>query len=356
MTLQELFGISLPIIQAPMAGVQGSALAVAVSNAGGLGSLPCAMLGLDALRNELEAIQAQTTKPFNVNFFCHAQPEPDVERERLWRVALAPYFAEFGIDPGSIVAGAGRQPFSSEVADVVAEFRPPVVSFHFGLPSEDLVARVKGWGAKILSSATTVEEALWLEARGVDAVIAQGFEAGGHRGNFLSDDLDTQVGTFALIPQIVETVKVPVIAAGGITDAKGVAAAMELGAAGVQVGTAYLLCAEATTSAVHRAALKSEAARFTALTNLFSGRPARGIVTRLMRELGPIGDAAPAFPLAASAVAPLRAKAESLGSGDFSPLWAGQNTTGCKEISAGLLTRELASGIAAGAEAPATKE
>ncbi|HEX3128162.1 MAG TPA: nitronate monooxygenase [Thermoanaerobaculia bacterium] len=356
MTLQELFGISLPIIQAPMAGVQGSALAVAVSNAGGLGSLPCAMLGLDALRNELEAIQAQTTKPFNVNFFCHAQPEPDVERERLWRVALAPYFAEFGIDPGSIVAGAGRQPFSSEVADVVAEFRPPVVSFHFGLPSEDLVARVKGWGAKILSSATTVEEALWLEARGVDAVIAQGFEAGGHRGNFLSDDLDTQVGTFALIPQIVETVKVPVIAAGGITDAKGVAAAMELGAAGVQVGTAYLLCAEATTSAVHRAALKSEAARFTALTNLFSGRPARGIGNRLMRELGPIGDAAPAFPLAASAVAPLRAKAESLGSGDFSPLWAGQNTTGCKEISAGLLTRELASGIAAGAEAPATKE
>jgi nitronate monooxygenase len=228
------------------------------------------------------------------------------------------------------------------VADVVAEFRPAVVSFHFGLPSEDLLARVRGWGSKILSSATTVEEARWLEERGVDAVIAQGFEAGGHRGNFLTDDLDTQIGTFALVPQIVQAVNVPVIAAGGISDAKGVAAAMALGAAGVQIGTAYLLCAEATTSTVHRAALKSEAARLTALTNLFSGRPARGIVNRLMRELGPISAAAPPFPLAASAIAPLRARAESLGSGDFSPLWAGQNATGCREISAGFLTRELA--------------
>jgi nitronate monooxygenase len=345
MTLQQLLGISLPILQAPMAGVQGSALAVAVSNAGGLGSLPCAMLGLDALRKELEAIKAQTTKPFNANFFCHTQPEPSAGREALWREALSPYFAEFGIDPKAVSAGTGRSPFSSEVAEVVGEFRPAVVSFHFGLPSEDLLARVRGWGAKILSSATTVDEARWLEAHGVDAVIAQGLEAGGHRGNFLSEDLSTQVGTFALVPQIVQAVKVPVIAAGGISDAKGVAAAMALGAAGVQVGTAYLLCAEATTSTVHRAALKSEAARVTALTNLFTGRPARGILNRLMRELGPISSAAPAFPLAAPAIAPLRAKAESLGSGDFSPLWAGQNTTGCKEISAGLLTRELARDI-----------
>jgi nitronate monooxygenase len=345
MTLQQLLGISLPILQAPMAGVQGSALAVAVSNAGGLGSLPCAMLGLEALRKELEAIKAQTIKPFNANFFCHTQPEPNAGRETLWREALSPYFAEFGIDPKAVPAGTGRSPFSSEVAEVVGELRPAVVSFHFGLPSEDLLARVRSWGAKILSSATTVDEARWLEAHGVDAVIAQGLEAGGHRGNFLSEDLSIQVGTFALVPQIVQAVKVPVIAAGGISDAKGVAAAMALGAAGVQVGTAYLLCAEATTSTVHRAALKSEAARVTALTNLFTGRPARGIMNRLMRELGPVSSAAPAFPLAASAIAPLRAKAESLGSGDFSPLWAGQNTTGCKEISAGLLTRELARDI-----------
>ena len=208
-----------------------------------------------------------------------------------------------------------------------------------------MLARVRSWGAKILSSATTVDEARWLEAHGVDAVIAQGLEAGGHRGLFLTNDLNTQIGTFALVPQIVRAVRIPVIAAGGIADAKGVAAAMALGAAGVQVGTAYLLCHEATTSAVHRAALKSDAARVTALTNLFTGRPARGIMNRIMRELGPISAAAPAFPLATSAIAPLRAKAESLGRSDFSPLWAGQNTTGCKEISAAALTRELAGAL-----------
>ena len=345
MTLQQLLGISFPIIQAPMAGVQGSALAVAVSNAGGLGSLPCALLGIDALRKELAAIRGQTTKPFNVNCFCHSQPEVSSERESVWRAALSPYFAEYGIDPNKIPAGPGRAPFSNEVADALGEFRPAVVSFHFGLPSAELLSRVRDWGARILSSATTVDEALWLEAHGADAVIAQGLEAGGHRGHFLSDDLDKQVGIFALLPQIVQAVKVPVIAAGGIADAKGVAAALALGAAGVQIGTAYLLCPEATTSTVHRAALRSDAARVTALTNLFTGRPARGIVNRIMRELGPMSAAAPAFPLATSAIAPLRAKAESLGSGDFSPLWAGQNTTGCKDIPAGLLTQELASGI-----------
>ncbi len=345
MTLQELLGIELPVIQAPMAGAQGSALAVAVSNAGGLGSLPCAMLTPDAMRKELAAIEAQTRKPFNVNFFCHTPPTPSAEREAAWRAALSPYYKEFGIDAGSIPGGPGRAPFSSEAADVLSEFKPAVVSFHFGLPSAELLARVRAWGAKILSTATTVEEARWLEAHGVDVIIAQGLEAGGHRGIFLSDDLNTQIGTLALVPQIVRAVKVPVIAAGGIADAKGIAAAMALGAAGVQIGTAYLLCPEATTSAVHRAALKSEAARQTALTNLFTGRPARGIVNRIMKELGPISAAAPAFPLATSAIAPLRAKAEGQGSGDFSPLWSGQNASGCKEIPAADLTRELAAGL-----------
>ncbi len=345
MTLQQLLGIELPIIQAPMAGVQGSALAIAVSNAGGLGSLPCAMLGLDALRSELAAIKARTDQPFNVNFFCHAPPAPSAEREAAWRVALAPYYKEYGIDPDTIPAGPGRAPFSAAAADLLDEFKPPVVSFHFGLPSADLLARVRASGAKILSSATTVEEARWLEARGVDAIIAQGVEAGGHRGIFLSEDLSTQIGTFALLPQIAREVKLPVIAAGGIADAKGVAAAMALGAAGVQIGTTYLLCPEATTSAVHRAALKSEAACHTALTNLFTGRPARGIVNRVMRELGPIGAAVPAFPLAVGAIAPLRAKAESRGSGDFTPLWSGQNASGCKAVPAADLTRELATDL-----------
>ena len=345
MTLQQLVGIALPIVQAPMAGVQGSALAVAVCNAGGLGSLPCAMLGLDAMRNELAAIRAQTGKPFNVNFFCHTPPEASAEREAAWRAMLAPYYKAFGIDPDKIPAGPGRAPFTSGAADVLEEFKPAVVSFHFGLPSPPLLARVKASGSKIFSSATTIEEARWLEAQGVDVIIAQGLEAGGHRGIFLSDDLTTQLGTFALLPQIVREVKVPVIAAGGIADAAGVAAAMALGAAGVQVGTAYLLCPEATTSAVHRAALKSDAARHTALTNLFTGRPARGIVNRLMQELGPINAAAPEFPLATSAIAPLRSKAESLASGDFSPLWCGQNPSGCKEMPAAQLTRELAADL-----------
>jgi nitronate monooxygenase len=341
-SLQSLVGVELPIIQAPMAGVQGIALAVAVSNAGGLGSLPAALLTLDALRKELAAITAQTDKPFNVNFFCHTAPNPCDERETAWRATLAHYYEEFGLDLSMIVESGGRAPFGSEVADVLAEFRPPVVSFHFGLPQAELLARVRSWGSKIFSSATTVDEARWLEARGVDAIIAQGFEAGGHRGMFLSEELVSQVGALALVPQIVKAVKVPVIAAGGIADAKGVAAALALGAAGVQVGTAYLLCTEATTSAVHRAALKSDAVRRTAVTNVFTGRPARAIVNRLIEEVGPISPAAPAFPLAASAVAPLRAKAESMGSGDFSPLWAGQNASGCKEVSAAQLTRELA--------------
>jgi nitronate monooxygenase len=300
------------------------------------------MLDPDGIRRELSAIRAQTAKPYNVNFFCHTQPEVSAERDSRWRAALAPYFAELSIDPDAIAGGPGRLPFDAAVAELLSEFRPPVVSFHFGLPPADLLERVRGWGAKILSSATTVDEARWLEGHGADAVIAQGLEAGGHRGMFLTDDLSTQAGTLALVPQVVGAVKVPVIAAGGIADAAGVRAAMALGAAGVQVGTAYLLCPEATTSAVHRSALKGEGARVTAVTNVFTGRPARGIMNRIMRELGPMTHAAPAFPLAAAAIAPLRAKAERLGSADFSPLWAGQNTTGCREIPAALLTRALA--------------
>jgi len=345
MRLQQLLGIELPIIQAPMAGVQGSDLAVAVSNAGGLGSLPCAMLTPQAIRSELEAIWAQTQMPYNVNFFCHSQPVPIQEREAGWRAALSPYYQEFGIEPQMIPSGPGRTPFNSEAADVVSEFKPAVVSFHFGLPAADLLARVRGWGSKIMASATTVEEALWLEQQGVDVVIAQGLEAGGHRGMFRSEDVSTQVSLFALLPQIVQAVKLPVVAAGGIADARGVAAAIALGADGVQVGTAYLLCPEATTSSIHRAALKSDAARTTALTNLFTGRLARGIVNRFMRELGPISAAPPPFPLATAAIAPLRAKAESQGSGDFSPLWAGQNVSGCREIPAAELTLALAAGL-----------
>jgi nitronate monooxygenase len=345
-SLTSILGTEYPLIQAPMAGVQGSALAIAVSNAGGLGSLPCAMLGAPMLRQELTALRAATSRPFNVNFFAHVPPSADAARETRWREALLPYYKEFGLDPNAVPTGPGRLPFSHETAEVLEEFKPAVVSFHFGLPADDLLARVRNMGAKILSSATTVEEALWLERKGVDAIIAQGLEAGGHRGIFLPSSIANQMGTFALLPQIRDAVKVPVIAAGGIVDRRGVRAALALGASGVQAGSAYLLCPEATTSAISRAALRSDGSRSTALTNLFSGGPARGIMNRVMRELGPMSAAAPAFPLATAAIAPLRAEAERRGSGDFSPLFVGQNASMLRDVSAAEVTRELGEAFA----------
>jgi nitronate monooxygenase len=340
--LRSLFGVDLPIIQAPMAGVQGSALALAVAQAGGLGSLPCAMLTPDTLRSELSALARHGVQPLNVNFFCHRPPPDEPEREARFREALAPYFDELEVPRGSRASAPTRAPFGREFMPVLAEFKPAVVSFHFGLPVGDLLREVRALGCKVIACATTLDEVRWLAEHDVHAIVAQGFEAGGHRGMFLSDDLTTQVGTLALVRQAVKAVRVPVIAAGGISDAHGVSAALALGAAGVQVGTSYLLCPEASTSAVHRAALASPGAAHTTITNVFTGRPARSIVNRLVRELGPMSALPPAFPLANPLLAPLRSRAESLGSGDFSPLWAGQDTSGCKAVSAAQVTRELA--------------
>jgi nitronate monooxygenase len=340
--MTTFLGTNLPIIQAPMAGVQDSKLTIAVSSAEGLGSLPCALLSIDELRTELSAVTQQSDRPFNANFFCHQPPEIDADREAKWRAELKPYFSELGIDVDNFPTGPNREPFNHQMADVLEDYKPAVISFHFGLPSADLVTRVKSWGATIIASATTVAEAQWLEANGADGIIAQGQEAGGHRGLFLSDDLTTQVGTFSLLPQIVQKVKLPVIAAGGIADAAGVAAALSLGASLVQVGTAYLLCTETNTTQIHRTAIKSEASRHTAITNLFSGRPARSIVNRIMREIGPISQNTSAFPLALTAISAIKKQAESAGIGDFSSLWCGQNATGCKEIAAAEMTRALA--------------
>ena len=336
-----LSSLRAPIVQAPMAGAQNHRLCLAVSEAGGLGSLPAAMLSSQDLQTELMALKAGTHAPYNVNFFCHTPPLPDPARDARWQQTLAPYYRELGLDADSIPSGPGRVPFNHDSADVLEAFKPAVVSFHFGLPTPDLLARVKGWGSWVMSSATTVQEALWLQAQGVDAIIAQGLEAGGHRGMFLTDDLSTQIGTFALLPQIVNVVRVPVIAAGGIATTQGVAAARQMGASGVQIGTAYLCSHEATTSALHRAALQSPAAQHTALTNLFSGRPARGIVNRVMRELGALSQQAPAFPLATAGIAPLRAAAEAQGLSDFTPLWSGQNAASVQNISATDITRDF---------------
>ncbi|PUE06632.1 MULTISPECIES: nitronate monooxygenase family protein [unclassified Limnohabitans] len=337
----KTLGLSAPIIQAPMAGVQNHDLAIAVCQAGGLGSLPAAMLNPPALQAQLQALKSATNGPFNVNFFCHTTPTPDPVIQAHWQEILAPYRRELGLDTRPPSTEPGRLPFNHDSADVLEAFAPAVVSFHFGLPAPDLLARVKSWGSMVLSSATTVQEALWLQANGVDAVIAQGLEAGGHRGMFLTQDLSTQVGTFALLPQIVHALDVPVIAAGGIGSAQSIAAAKMLGAHGVQIGTAYLCSHEATTSALHRAALQSDAARHTALTPVFSGRPARGIVNRAMRELGPVSSQAPAFPLATADITPLRTAAEALGRTDFTPLWAGQNASLARSLSASDITREF---------------
>ncbi|MFB2863820.1 NAD(P)H-dependent flavin oxidoreductase [Aeromonas sp. MdU4] len=334
MSLFTELGMRYPIIQAPMAGVQGSDLALAVSRAGGLGSLPAAMLTPAELRGELECLSQSGLGPFNINFFCHRQREPEPVALACWQQRLAPYYAEFGVQPPAVTMAPSRAPFNEDHADMVAEFRPAVVSFHFGLPAPELLVQVKDAGAKVFASATTVAEAVWLAHHGADAIIAQGLEAGGHRGHFLSNDLALQQSTLTLLAQILAATDLPVIAAGGIVDGKGIANALMLGASAVQMGTAFLCSHEATTSALHRAVLHSPQGQQTALTNLFSGRPARGIVNRLMRDLGPLSEFAPHFPYASGALAPLRTAAESRGDSGFSPLWAGQNVSGCRDLPA----------------------
>ena len=331
----------IPLIQAPMAGAQGPELTVAVCNAGGLGSLPAAMLTPDRLRQQIAAIRQATDAPFNVNFFCHVEPKSDPEIEARWRKRLAPYYAEASLDPSAIPAAPVRAPFDPAMCAVIEETRPSVVSFHFGLPTAALLARVKAAGALILASATTVAEARWLERHGAGAVIAQGREAGGHRGMFLTDDVDAQPGLISLLPQVRDAVRLPVVAAGGISDGRGIAAAFALGGDAVQIGTAFLRTPEATISHLHRAALASARDDATRLTNVFTGRPARGLLNRFVSEVGPMSSDAPPFPLAAGAAAPLRAAGEKRGSGDFSPLWAGEAAALAREEGAEALTRRL---------------
>ncbi len=340
--LAERLGLDHPIIQAPMAGSTNAEIVVAVSRAGGLGSLGCAAFSPEETRAQVEAVREGTSRPFNLNFFCHAAPGRASDRQDRWLARLDRYYAELGVDRSEAGRGGGRAAFDEEACELVVEARPAVVSFHFGLPAAGLVERVKDAGCLVLCSATTVAEARWLEERGCDAVIAQGLEAGGHRGMFLTEDVDAQVGTMALVPQVVDAVEIPVIAAGGISDARGIVAALALGASAVQMGTAYLLCPEARISPLHREALLTAHDDETTITNVFTGRPARGLRNRAVRELGPLAADAPPFPLGVAAITPLRAKAEAEGSGDFSPLWSGQAASLCRPLPAGELTRVLA--------------
>ncbi len=340
--LLDLIDIELPIIQAPMAGATGSAMAIAVAEAGGLGSLPCGMLDAAKVRAEVGVIRQRMAQPINVNLLCHTPAAPDAARDAAWKARLAAYYTELGLDVSATAPAVNRAPFDAAMCEIVEDLRPEVVSFHFGLPAPELLGRVKAAGCRIFSSATTVAEARWLEDRGCDAIIAQGTEAGGHRGMFLGDDIATQAGTFALVPQVVDAVTVPVVAAGGVGDGRGIAAAFALGAAAVQIGTAYLFTPESLITDLHRAALRDARDDRTALTNVFTGRPSRGLMNRVMREVGPMSDAAPAFPMAGGALAPLKARAEAAGSTDFSMLWAGQAAPLGREIGAADLTRRLA--------------
>ena len=320
--LLQLLGIQIPIIQAPMAGADSVELAINVARAGGLGSLACAMLTTDQVVEQYHAIRAKTDQPINLNFFCHQQVERSPIQQQNWLNRLLPYYTAYHLDPAAVTPAVARLPFNEEYCRVVEQIRPPIVSFHFGLPNQQLLQRVKATGAVILSSATTVEEGVWLEKAGCDVVIAQGQEAGGHRALFLTDDLSTQLPTAQLVQLLAKELTVPIVAAGGIADAQTIKQAFAWGAAAVQLGTAYLFCAEARVAPLHRRVLATDSA--TAITNIFSGRPARGISNRLVQEIGPICSDAPDFPYAADYVMPLRKAAEAAGSIDLMQLWSGQ--------------------------------
>jgi len=333
-------GVELPVFQAPMAGVQDEELALAVAACGGLGSMPCALLDAARLEAALQRL-ATAPAPINLNFFCHRMAEPDPAAQERWRRALQPYYEEFGIAPPAFDRAGARRPIDAATVEVLEGFRPRVLSFHFGLPEPALLKRIKAWGAVVLASATTREEGEWLQAHGADIVIAQGIEAGGHRGHFLSDDVRNQPSTLALTVVLSKTLSVPVVAAGGIGSRADAERLFDAGAQAVQAGTAYLLCPESRTSAVHRAALR-DPLRGTAITNLFSGGAARGVVNRLMTQLGPMSELAPAFPWASAALAPLRARAESQGDDSFSPLWAGSAPNSFAGLTAAQVTHRIA--------------
>jgi nitronate monooxygenase len=340
--LLDLFKIQVPIVQAPMAGAQDADIMIGAAQGGALASLPCAMISVEKAREQINIVRQRVSAPLNMNFFCHKAVDSSPEQEARWRKRLTPYFLELGLDPGAEVAAANRAPFDAAMCELVEELRPAVVSFHFGLPDKALLKRVKDAGCIVMASATIVREAVWLEANGADVVIAQGAEAGGHRGMFLTDSIANQPGTFALVPQVVDAVRVPVIAAGGIADGRGIAAAFALGAAGVQIGSAYLRCPESKLIAPARKALSEAGDDATVITNVMTGRPARGVANRVMREVGPVAPEAPPFPHAATALFPLKTAAEKDGRVDFTSLWSGQAIALCREMPAAELTRSLA--------------
>ena len=331
--LTDRLGIRYPIIQAPMAGSSTPALAIAVSTAGGLGSLGLAMHSQESLRTDCATVSNATDAPYNANFFVHSEPVDDLERVDDARSMLAPYYRELGL--GKVPEAITPIPSFNEIhLRALLDLRPPVVSFHFGLPSDDALKAIKAAGLFTLSSATNVAEARELEARGVDAVIAQGFEAGGHRGTFLQPYERGHVGTLALVPQVVDAVSIPVIAAGGIGDGRGIAAALALGASAVQLGTAFLSCPESAAHPLYREALNEARDDQTRITHAFSGRPARGLENRYLLEMAGHEARYPDFPILNTLTGPLRKASAKENNPDFLSLWSGQSAAMSKNLPA----------------------
>lgn len=320
--LCDLLDIEHPIIQAPMAGASSPAMAAAAGNAGALGSLGCAMFDPEKTLSETAAVRAASNRSLNLNFFVHDAPVHVSNRNSAAVARLQRWYDDLEAGPVA-EPKEGHFPFHEELCEAVLKASPKVASFHFGLPEEHLVQRLKHEGIVILSSATSAAEARWLEERGADAIIAQGYEAGGHNGWFLPRNGADVSGTMALVPRIVDAVKVPVIAAGGISDGRGVAAALMLGAAGVQIGTAFLATPEAVISEAHKTALLSASGDDTMYSEAFSGRTARTVVNAYAREMATVTDW-PDFPLMNAATGPIRTASAKAGKPDAIALWSGQ--------------------------------
>jgi len=340
--LLSLLNIELPIIQSPMVGVSTPKLAAAVSNAGGLGSIGIGASNVEQARAMLRETAALTDKPFNVNVFCHEPAVQDAERETQWLTFLAPFFAEFDAPAPTAL----REIYTSFVEDtdmlhLLMEEKPAVVSFHFGLPPQPAIDALKDAGIVLLCSVTNLAEAQMAERAGVHALVAQGYEAGGHRGVF-DPQRDSEMGTFALVRVLTEACGLPVIAAGGIMDGAGISAVMQLGASAAQLGTAFILCPESSANSAYREALKGPRAHQTRVTSVISGRPARGMVNRNFSSLEANAPALPDYPIAYDANKALNAAAATKTNTDFAVQWAGQGAPLAREMPAAALVRLLA--------------
>lgn len=337
--LAKILGTQYPVIQAPMAGASTPLMAAAAANSGCVGSLGCAMMSPQIYNQNFDACRAQSDGVFNMNFFCHAPHNDDLDKAKMAIQKLTSFYKELGLGDVPQVKPT-HFPFGEEMLEAVLKSRPQIVSFHFGLPPSHIVNALKSAGSLILSSATTREEAIDLEKRGADIIVAQGWEAGGHQGYYLRSE-SSKIGLMSLLPQVVDSVSVPVIAAGGIGDGRGVAGALMLGASGVQLGTSFLTCIESEIAGVYKEALMKANGEDTEMTRAFSGRPARGITNKYIDLMRALDNDLPDFPLMNTLTGPLKGASAKQGNADFMSLWAGQSVGLVAEKSIAVFVEQL---------------